>query len=117
LLTALDKVSLWLQAMQTLLIEGSLNGRQSIADQADDTPCFLIVEKDVLQPTVFMLQHQSTALRAACPRMAAGGAAGGAAGCPGLWCRAGSLLCPRGGVPRQGLCRLPGSAFSLPDAI
>ena len=113
MLTALDKVSLWLQAMQTLLIEGSLNGRQSIADQADDTPCFLIVEKDVLQPTVFMLQHQSTALRAACPRTAAGGAAV----CPGLWCRAGSLLCPRGCVPRQGLCRLPGSAFSLPDAI
>lgn len=113
MLTALDKVSLWLQAMQTLLIEGSLNGRQSIADQADDTPCFLIVEKDVLQPTVFMLQHQSTALRAACPTMAAGGAAG----CPGLWCRAGSLLCSRGCVPGQGLCRLPGSAFSLPDAI
>ena len=27
----------------------------------------------------------------------------GAAGCPGLWCRAGSLLCPRGCVPGQGL--------------
>ena len=69
MLTALDKVSLWLQAMQTLLIEGSLNGRQSIADQADDTPCFLIVEKDVLQPTVFMLQQQSTT--PLCPRSAA----------------------------------------------
>ena len=115
MLTALDKVSLWLQAMQTLLIEGSLNGRQSIADQADDTPCFLIVEKDVLQPTVFMLQQQSTT--PVCPRTAAGCAAGGAAGCPGLWCRAGSLLCPRGCVPGQGLCRLPGSALSLPDAI
>ena len=115
MLTALEKVSLWLQAMQTLLIEGSLNGRQSIADQADDTPCFLIVEKDVLQPTVFMLQQQSTT--PVCPRTAAGGAAGGAAGCPGLQCRAGSLLCPRGCVPGQGLCRLPGSALSLPDAI
>ena len=64
-----------------------------------------------------MLQHQSTALRAACPRTAAGCAAGGAAGCPGLWCRAGSLLCPRGCVPGQGLCRLPGSALSLPGEL
>jgi len=65
----------------------------------------------------FLLQHQGTALRAACPRTAAGCAAGGAAGCPGLWCRAGSLLCPRGCVPGQGLCRLPGSALSLPGEL
>ena len=64
-----------------------------------------------------VLQRQSTALRAACPRTAAGCAAGGAAGCPGLWCRAGSLLCPRGCVPGQGLCRLPGSALSLPGEL
>ena len=64
-----------------------------------------------------MLHCQSTALRAACPRTAAGCAAGGAAGCPGLWCRAGSLLCPRGCVPGQGLCRLPGSALSLPGEL
>lgn len=36
-------------------------------------------------------------------------------GCPGLWCRAGSLLCPRGCVPGQGLCILPGSALSLTE--
>ena len=65
----------------------------------------------------FLLQHQGTALRAVCPRTAAGCAAGGAAGCPGLWCRAGSLLCPRGCVPGQGLCRLPGSALSLPGEL
>ena len=65
----------------------------------------------------FLLQHQGTALRAACPRTAAGCAAGGAAGCSGLWCRAGSLLCPRGCVPGQGLCRLPGSALSLPGEL
>ena len=59
----------------------------------------------------------STALRAACARKAAGCAARGAAGCPGLWCRAGSLLCPRGCVPGQGLCRLPGSALSLPGEL
>ena len=41
----------------------------------------------------------------------------GAAGCPWLWCRAGSLLCPRGCVPGQGLCRLPGSALSLPGEL
>ncbi len=41
----------------------------------------------------------------------------GAAGCPELWCRAGSLLCPRGCVPGQGLCRLPGSALSLPGEL
>ena len=64
-----------------------------------------------------LLPRQSTALRAACPRTAAGCAAGGAAGCPGLWCRAGSLLCPRGCVPGQGLCRLPGSALSLPGEL
>ena len=71
----------------------------------------------LFQMRASVLQHQSTALRAACPRTAAGCAAGGAAGCPGLWCRAGSLLCPRGCVPGQGLCRLPGSALSLPGEL
>ena len=94
-----------------------MNLRQPIADQAEDTPCFLTVEKDQLQLRASVLQCQSTALRAACPRTAAGCAAGGAAGCPGLWCRAGSLLCPRGCVPGQGLCRLPGSALSLPGEL
>ena len=64
-----------------------------------------------------LLPRQSTALRAVCPRTAAGCAAEGAAGCPGLWCRAGSLLWPRGCVPGQGLCRLPGSALSLPREL
>jgi len=115
-LTALDKVSLWLWAMQPLSLEGSVNLRQPRADQDADKLCFFIREKDLLQLRASMLQHQSTALRAACPRMAAGGAAGGAAGCPGLWCRAGSLLWPRGCVPGQGLCRLPGSALSCPGS-
>ena len=106
-----------MQAMQLLFLEVSLNLRQPIADQAEDTPCFLTVEKDQLQLRASVLQCQSTALRAACPRTAAGCAAGGAAGCPGLWCRAGSLLCPRGCVPGQGLCRLPGSALSLPGEL
>ena len=88
-----------------------------IADQADGSPHSFTVEKDLLQMRSLVLQHQSTALRAACPRTAAGCAAGGAAGCPGLWCRAGSLLCPRGCVPGQGLCRLPGSALSLPGEL
>ena len=117
MLTALDKVSLSLQAMKLLFREVSLNLRQPIEDQAEDTPCLLIVEEYLLQLSVSMLQHQSTALRAACPRTAAGCAAGGAAGCPVLWCRAGSLLCPRGCVPGQGLCRLPGSALSLPGEL
>ena len=38
MLTALDKVSLSLQAMQLLFLEVSLNLRQPIADQAEDTP-------------------------------------------------------------------------------
>ena len=59
------------------------------------TLCFFIMETGLL-PTKASV---STALRAACARMAAGCAARGAAGCPGLWCRAGSLLCPRGCVP------------------
>ena len=71
----------------------------------------------LFQMRASVLHCQITALRAACPRMAAGCAAGGAAGCPGLWCRAGSLLCPRGCVPGQGLCRLPGSALSLPGEL
>ena len=117
MLTALDKVSLSLQAMQLLFLEVTLDLRQHIADQAEGTPCFLTVGKDLLQLRASVLQCQSTALRAACPRTAAGCAAGGAAGCPGLWCRAGSLLCPRGCVPGQGLCRLPGSALSLPGEL
>ena len=88
-----------------------------IADQAAYILCFIFREKDLLQMRSLVLQCQSTALRAACPRTAAGGAAGGAAGCPGLRCRAGSLLCPRGCVPGQGLCRLPGSALSLPGEL
>ena len=88
-----------------------------IADQADGSPHSFTVEKDLLQMRSLVLQHQCTALRAACPRTAAGCAAGGAARCPGLWCRAGSLLCPRGCVPGQGLCRLPGSALSLPGEL
>jgi len=41
-----------------------------------------------------VLQHESTALRAACARTAAGCAAGAAAGCPGLSCRAGPCCGP-----------------------
>ena len=103
--------------MNLIFLERSLNFGHPIADQASDTRCFFIVEKDLLQMRASVLQHQSTALRAACPRTAAGCAAGGAAGCPGLWCRAGSLLCPRGCVPGHGLCRLPGSALSLPGEL
>ena len=91
--------------------------RQPIGDRPEDIPFLLIMEKELLQLRASVLQRQSTALRAACPRIAAGCAAGGAAGCPGLWCRAGSLLCPRGCVPGQGLCRLPGSALSLPGEL
>ena len=75
------------------------------------------VKSLLLQLRATVLQHQSTALRAACPSMAAGCAAGAAGGCPGLSCRAGSLLCPRGCVPGMGLCRLPGSALSLPGEL
>ena len=75
------------------------------------------MEKELLQLRASVLQRQSTALTAECPRTAAGCAAGGAAECPGLWCRAGSLLCPRGCVPGQGLCHLPGSALSLPGEL
>ena len=89
----------------------------TIGDWPEDIPFLLIMEKELLQLRASVLQCQSTALRATCPRMAAGCAAGGAAGCPGLWCRAGSLLCPRGCVPGQGLCRLPGSALSLPGEL
>ena len=89
----------------------------TIGDRPEDIPFLLIMEKELLQMRASVLQCQSTALRAACPRTAAGCAAGGAAGCPGLWCRAGSLLCPRGCVPGQGLCRLPGSALSLPGEL
>ena len=64
-----------------------------------------------------VLQYEITALRAVCPSMTAGCAAGAAGGCPGLSCRAGSLLCPRGCVPGMGLCRLPGSALSLPREL
>jgi len=88
--------------------------RQPIADQDADNLCFFIREKVLLQQRASVLQHQSTALRAAWPRPAAGWAGGGASGCPGLWCRAGSLLCPRGCVPGQGLCHLPGE---LPRAL
>ena len=42
----------------------------------------------------FPAAAQSTALRAPCPMSAAGCAAGGAAGCPGLSCRAGPCCAP-----------------------
>ena len=55
MLTALDKVSLSLQAIQLLFLEVSLNLRQPIADQAEDTPCFLTVEKNMVQMRASML--------------------------------------------------------------
>ena len=55
LLTALDKVSLSLQAMQLLFLEVTLDLRQHIADQAEGTPCFLTVGKDLLQLRVSVL--------------------------------------------------------------
>ena len=116
-LTILDKVSLLLQAIALIFLERSLTLGHPIRYLAEGAPCFFTVEKDQLQLRASVLHCQSTALRAACPRTAAGCAAGGAAGCPGLWCRAGSLLCPRGCVPGQGLCRLPGSALSLPGEL
>ena len=103
--------------MNLLFLERSLNLGHPIRYLAEGVPCFFTVEKDQLQRRASVLHCQSTALRAACPRTAAGCAAGGAAGCPGLWCRAGSLPCPRGCVPGQGLCRLPGSALSLPGEL
>ena len=103
--------------MSLIFLEGSLTLGHPIRYLAEGAPCFFTVEKELLQLRASVLHCQSTALRAACPRMAAGCAAGGAAGCPGLWCRAGSLLCPRGCVPGQGLCRLPGSALSLPGEL
>ena len=55
---------------------------------------YIIMEKDLLQLRASVLQHRSTALRAACARTAAGCAAGAAAGCPGLPCRAGPCCGP-----------------------
>ena len=55
---------------------------------------YIIMEKDLLQLSASVLQHESTALRAACARTAAGCAAGAAAGCPGLSCRAGPCCGP-----------------------
>ncbi len=66
----------------------------SIAKQAEGIPYFFIFDKNLLQLRAFLLQHQSTALRAACPRTAAGCAARAAAGCPGLSCRAGPCCAP-----------------------
>ena len=106
-----------IQAIALIFLERSLNLGHPIRYLAEGAPCFFTVEKELLQVRASVLHCQSTALRAACPRTAAGCAAGGAAGCPGLWCRAGSLLCPRGCVPGQGLCRLPGSALSLPGEL
>ena len=114
---SLRRKAFWNRKWSYVFLEGSLTLGHTIADVADGIRHSFTVENDLLQMRASMLQHHSTALRAACPRTAAGCAAGGAAGCPGLWCRAGSLLCPRGCVPGQGLCRLPGSALSLPGEL
>ena len=80
--------------------------------------CFFIMEKDLLPARASVLQHQSTALRAACPRTAAGCAAGAAAGCPGLSCRAGPCCAP-GAVCRgrdSAACQAQHSALSTQPA-
>ena len=118
LLTVIEKVSLLEQKMELCFPGGITNSGTFHSTSGFRHSVFLYQGKRLLvQLMVSMLQHQSTAPRAVCPRTAAGCAAGGAAGCPGLWCRAGSLLCPRGCVPGQGLCRLPGSALSLPGEL
>ena len=106
-----------LQALALLFLERSLTLGHPLRYLAEGAPCLFTVEKDLLQLRASVVQHQSTALRAVCPWTDASCSAGDAAGCPGLWCRAGSLLCPRGCVPGQGLCRLPGSALSLPGEL
>jgi len=52
-LTILDKVSLFLQEMNLLFLERSLNLGHPIADQAADTQCFFTVEKDLLHAEGF----------------------------------------------------------------
>ncbi len=58
--------------MNLIFLERSLNVGHPIADQASDTRCFFIVEKYLLHVRSSVLQHQSTNLSAASPRMAAG---------------------------------------------
>lgn len=72
MLTILEKVSLILQAMNLLFLERSLNLRHPITYLAEGAPCFFTVAKDLLHMWAFLLQCQSAALRAACPRMAVG---------------------------------------------
>ena len=52
MLTALDKVSLSLQAMKLLFLEVSLNLGHLIADQAANILCFFCREKDPVQMQV-----------------------------------------------------------------
>ena len=55
MLSSFKKVSFLLQAMQLIFLEVSLNLGHLIADQAEDTPCFLTVGKDLLQLRVSVL--------------------------------------------------------------
>ena len=92
--------------------------RHPIGDWPEDIPFLLIMEKELLQMRASVLQCQSTALRAACPRMAAGSAVWVQPGAQGCGAEQGPCCAPhRGCVPGQGLCRLPGSALSLPGEL
>ena len=58
--------------MNLIFLEKSLNLGYPIVTQDADTRCFFTVEKYLLQVRASVLQHQSTDLSAASPRMAAG---------------------------------------------
>ena len=103
LLTILDKVSLFLQAMNLLFLERSLNLGHPITYLAEGAPCFFTVEKDLLQLWAFLLQCQSTALRAACPRMAVGFS---------VWVQPGAQGCGA----EQGPCCAPGAVCRGTDS-
>ena len=82
--------------MNLIFLERSLNFGYPLADQASDTRCFFIVEKDLLQVRASVLQHQSTDLSAASSRMAAGCA---------VWVQPGAQGCGA----EQGPCCAPGA--------
>ena len=96
MLTILEKVSLFLQVTNLLFLERLLNLGHTIGYLAEDAPCFFTVEKGLLQLRASMLQHQSTVLRAACPRTAAGCA---------IWGQLGAQSCGA----EQGPCCAPGA--------
>ena len=105
----LNAVSLWLQGN----VHVYPGGKYPIADEAQGTLFLSNGKKNPAPAEGFPAEATKHSPEGSFSQDSCRQCSWGCTGCPGLSCRAGSMLCPRGCVLGQGLCRLPGSALSL----